>query len=82
MVRSIPESCCERRAAVTVKGAQEQTHAPQQKTLLDDLVGDGQQCRWNLYTECSRRLQVEDELVVDCTTGRSAGLAPLRMRPV
>ena len=57
--------------------------AARRKWLFDHFVGDGEQVWRDVDAERSRRLQVDDELKFGrLGTGRSAGFAPLRMRPV
>jgi hypothetical protein len=51
--------------------------------LLDHLVGGSQQCVRDGEAERLGGLEViTNSNVVDCTTGKSAGLAPLKMLPV
>src|SRR5207237_7922711 len=38
------------------------THSSQAVALLDHLVGDGKDARWNGKAECFRALEVDDEL--------------------
>jgi hypothetical protein len=49
--------------------------------LLDQLVGSGQQRFWDGQALAVLRLMTNSNLVA-CTTGKSAGLAPLGMLPV
>ena len=62
---------------------QDLTHAPQQdSSSFDHLVGDGEQRRGHLDAEHMGGVDVNEQLeLVACTTGKSAGLSPLRMRP-
>jgi hypothetical protein len=49
---------------------------------FDHLVGAGEQRRWNIDPERLGSPEVDDKLeLVGCTTGRSAGFSPLRIRP-
>ena len=51
--------------------------------LFDHLVGDCEERGRHSEAEHTGDLRIDDQLELDdCTTGKSAGLAPLRMRPL
>jgi hypothetical protein len=55
---------------------------PSSFTSLDHLVGVGEERRRHGEAKHSGSLSVDDQLeLARCTTGKSAGLAPLSMRP-
>ncbi len=58
-------------------------HRSKRPRLLDDLVGGGEQLWWHGDAEHPGGQEIDDHSnLVDCTTGNSAGFAPLRTRPV
>jgi len=75
-----PESGAKAVIAGTSAFANERTLAG---PLFDHLVGAGEQDRRHVEAERLGGLEVEHELELGgCITGNSAGLAPLRIRPV
>jgi hypothetical protein len=55
---------------------------PSSFTSLDHLVGVGEERRRHGEAKHSGSLSIDDQLeLARCTTGKSAGLAPLSMRP-
>ena len=54
----------------------------QKADLFDHLVGDREHARWNCHSERLGGGQIDGEIELGrLQTGRSLGLAPLRMRP-
>ena len=69
--------------STVVAGAISGGNAAQQKELLDNLVGAGEQRGRNVDAYRLGGLQVDDQLEFGWRlTGMSAGFSPLRMRPV
>ena len=52
-------------------------------SLLDHLVGAGEQCRRDVEAKSAPAVGrfIENTNLVDCTTGKSAGFSPLIIRP-
>jgi hypothetical protein len=48
--------------------------------LFDYLVGEPEQRRWHVETECFGGVEIDHELELYRCAGRSAGFSPLRIR--